>query len=111
MPLPPDFRHNIFLIVKEALTNTLKHAAAREIHVQAKIAAHRLEIRIQDDGAGFIPATPKTEGKQHGLINMQRRAEDMGGKLTWEGSAGQGTTIQLSVPLPHRPGPGKSRAD
>ena len=105
LPLPPDFRHNIFLIVKEALTNALKHAAAKEIHVQVKIFRGLLEIRIQDDGTGFIPAAPRTEGKQHGLINMQRRAEDMGGKLTWDCSPGKGTTIQLAVPLPNRPGP------
>jgi len=105
LPLPPDFRHNIFLIVKEALTNTLKHASAKEVHVQAKISANLLEIRIQDDGTGFVPVTPKAEGKQHGLTNMQRRAEDMGGKLTWQGSPGQGTSIQLTVPLPNTPVP------
>ncbi len=105
LPLPPDFRHNIFLIVKEALTNALKHASAREIRVQAKISAHLLEICIQDDGTGFIPATPRTEGRQHGLINMQRRTEDMGGTLTWESSAEKGTTILLAVPLPNKPEP------
>jgi signal transduction histidine kinase len=105
LSLPPDFRHNIFLIVKEALTNTLKHASAKEVHVQAKISANLLEICIQDDGTGFVPATPKAEGKQHGITNMQRRAEDMGGKLTWQGSPGQGTSIQLAVPLPNTPVP------
>jgi signal transduction histidine kinase len=105
LPLPPDFRHNIFLIVKEALTNTLKHASAKEVHVQAKISANLLEICIQDDGTGFVPATPKAEGKQHGLKNMQRRAEDMGGKLTWQCSPGKGTTIQLAVRLPNTPVP------
>jgi signal transduction histidine kinase len=101
LPLPPDFRHNIFLIVKEALTNALKHASAKEVHVQAKISENLLEICIQDDGTGFVPATPKAEGKQHGLKNMQRRAEAMGGKLTWQCSPGKGTTIQLAVPLPN----------
>jgi signal transduction histidine kinase len=106
LPLPPDFRHNVFLIVKEALTNTLKHASAREVHVQVKISAPQLEIRIQDDGTGFVPAmTPKAEGKQHGLTNMQQRAEDTGGTLTWHCSPGKGTTIHLTVPLPNMPGP------
>jgi signal transduction histidine kinase len=103
LPLPPDFRHNIFLIVKEALTNTLKHASAKEVHVQAKISANLLEICIQDDGAGFAPATSKAEGKQHGLKNMQQRAENMGGKMTWDCFPGKGTTILLVVPLPNTP--------
>jgi signal transduction histidine kinase len=105
LPLPPDFRHNIFLIVKEALTNALKHALAKEVHVQAKISTNLLEICIQDDGSGFMPAPPKAEGKQHGLKNMQQRAEDIGGKLTWHCSPGKGTAIQLTVPLPKVPAP------
>ncbi|MGH7977526.1 MAG: sensor histidine kinase, partial [Limisphaerales bacterium] len=101
--LPPDFRHNIFLIVKEALTNVLKHAAANEVHVQAKISANRLEISIRDDGTGLVSTTPKSEGKQHGLKNMQQRAETLGGKLTWQCAPGKGTVVQLIVPLPKAP--------
>jgi signal transduction histidine kinase len=36
-PLPPEMRHNIFLVVKEALTNALKHAGAREVRVRAEV--------------------------------------------------------------------------
>ncbi|MGD1088399.1 MAG: sensor histidine kinase [Verrucomicrobiota bacterium] len=103
LPLPPDFRHNIFLIVKEALTNTLKHASAKEVHVQAKVSANLLEICVQDDGTGFVLVAPKAEGKQHGLKNMQQRAEDMGGKLTWHCPPEKGTNILLVVPLPNTP--------
>jgi len=105
-PLPPDVRHNIFLIVKEALTNALKHASAREVNVQAKVASGALEINIQDDGKGFTPPAPKVEGKQHGLENMRQRAETIGGVLTWQFSPGNGTCIQLTVPLPGRPDAG-----
>ncbi|MEJ0089514.1 MAG: sensor histidine kinase [Limisphaerales bacterium] len=100
--LPPDVRHNIFLIVKEALTNTLKHASAREVTVQAKVASDALEISIQDNGKGITQATPKVEGKRHGLDNMRHRAETIGGVLTWQLSPGGGTCIQLKVPLPER---------
>ncbi len=41
--LPPEMRHNIFLVVKEALTNALKHAHAREVRVQAKASREALE--------------------------------------------------------------------
>jgi signal transduction histidine kinase len=105
-PLPPDIRHNIFLIVKEALTNALKHASAREVNVQAKVASGTLEISIQDDGKGFTPPAPKVEGKRHGLENMRQRAETIGGVLTWQFSPGNGTCIQLTVPLPGRLGAG-----
>jgi signal transduction histidine kinase len=99
-------RHNIFLIVKEALTNALKHASAREVNVQAKVAAGVLEISIQDDGKGLKAPTPKVEGKRHGLENMRQRAEIIGGKLIWQLSPGGGTCIRLTVPLPERPAAG-----
>jgi len=102
-PLPPDVRHNIFLIVKEALTNALKHASAREVNVQAKVASGLLEISIQDDGKGSTPTTPKVEGKRHGLENMRHRAEVIGGVLTSQFSPGSGTCIRLTMPLPERP--------
>jgi ligand-binding sensor domain-containing protein/signal transduction histidine kinase len=102
LPLPPDVRHNIFLIVKEALTNVLKHASAKEVHVQAKLSGNLLEIRIQDDGAGSQPPIPpKIEGKRNGLINMQLRAESLGGTLGCRRVPGEGTTIRLIVPLPN----------
>ncbi len=105
-PLPPDMRHNIFLIVKEALTNALKHASAGEVNVQAKVIAGALEIVVQDDGKGFASPVTKIEGKRHGLENMQQRAGFIGGALNWQSSPDQGTRIQLTVPLRGRPAAG-----
>jgi signal transduction histidine kinase len=96
-PLPPDMRHNIFLIVKEALTNALKHAEASEVHVQAKVSSNTLEILVRDNGKGFDPAS--SEGRRNGLGNMRRRAETIGGKLDLQSAPGQGTTMRLSVLL------------
>ena len=96
MPLPPEMRHNIFLVVKEALTNVLKHARAPEVHVQAKALAQQLEFVVQDRGSGFDPEKISQESKRNGLANMQRRAETMGGRLTVT-STEQGTTVRLVV--------------
>ena len=99
--LPPEMRHNIFLVVKEALTNALKHSRAREVRVQAKATAKVLEIVVQDDGQGFeAQALPPTRVKRHGLGNMRRRAEAMGGTLAMESGRGKGTTVRLSVSFP-----------
>ena len=99
--LPPEMRHNIFLVVKEALTNALKHGHAREVRVRAKATARTLEIVVQDDGQGFVAdALPPAPGKRHGLGNMRRRAEDMGGTLTVESARGKGTTVRLAVSFP-----------
>jgi signal transduction histidine kinase len=98
LPLPPDMRHNIFLIVKEALTNTLKHAKAREVQVQARASDNQLEVIVKDDGKGFDPAV-LVEGRRNGLGNMRRRAESIHGTLEVQSAPGSGTTIRLSVPL------------
>ena len=97
LALPPDLRHNIFLIVKEALTNALKHAGAGEVQVQVKISGHLLEILVKDDGMGFEPAS--SGGRRNGLGNMRRRAENIGGKLELQSGANQGTTVTISVNL------------
>jgi signal transduction histidine kinase len=94
-------RHNIFLVVKEALTNALKHSHAREVRVQAKATAQVLEIVVQDDGQGFEAKVPPPKpGKCRGLGNMRRRAEDMGGTLAVESGRGKGTTVRLCVSFP-----------
>ena len=98
MALPPDMRHNIFLIVKEALTNALKHASASEVHVQAKIPGNTLEILVRDDGKGF-DLSSSSESRRNGLGNMRRRAEAIGGELELRSAVGEGTTMRLSVNL------------
>ena len=96
LPLPPDLRHNIFLIVKEALTNALKHAAASEVQLEAKMSGHTLMILVRDDGKGFDPAT-LAEGLRNGLGNMRRRASTIGGTLELQSTPSKGTTVRLEV--------------
>jgi signal transduction histidine kinase/ligand-binding sensor domain-containing protein len=93
-PLPPDVRHNIFLVVKEALTNAFKHAGAREVRVRAEVTANTLEIVVQDDGRGF---DLNGQSRGNGLGNMRRRAQAMGEKVSIESSPGQGTTVRLRL--------------
>lgn len=96
-PLPPDVRHNIFLIVKEALTNVAKHADAGEVHLQIKVTPHHLQIVIADNGKGFDVNTAATAGQRNGLGNMKRRAEAVGGELTLTGTPGQGSRAEFSM--------------
>jgi signal transduction histidine kinase len=105
-PLPPDVRHNIFLIVKEALTNALKHSGASEVRVQAKASASSLEMQIQDNGKGFDTEAAATVNRRNGLGNMQRRALELRGTLAIETASGKGTTIRLLVDFEHAPGSG-----
>jgi hypothetical protein len=96
-------RHNIFLVVKEALTNALKHAGAQEVRLHVRASADSLEIQVEDDGCGFEPEVLKAGRRRQGLGNMTRRAEAMGGTLTVESKPGKGAIVRLLVSLPKGP--------
>ena len=98
-PLPPDVRHNIFLIVKESLTNVLKHAGGSVVHLQIKTDGRTLKIVIADDGKGFDANSPASE-QRNGLGNMRRRAEAVGGTLALTSEPGRGTRVEFNVNFP-----------
>ena len=95
--LPPEMRHNIFLVVKESLTNAFKHAHAREVLLRVQIDGGNVEISVQDDGAGFDLATVQSRGERNGLQNMRHRAEAIGGRFSIETSPGKGTIVRLAL--------------
>jgi signal transduction histidine kinase len=97
--LPPDIRHNIFLIVKESLTNVLKHADGRVVHLQIKTDGQSLKIVIADDGKGF-DAAAAASSQRNGLGNMRRRAESVGGILKLTSDLGEGTRMEFTVNFP-----------
>jgi signal transduction histidine kinase len=92
-----EVRHHITLAVKEAVHNAIKHAGATEITVRIEFADPRLRIVIADNGHGFDPATV---APGHGLANMRRRMEAMGGTMDVEHSSEPGTRIHFEVPIP-----------
>jgi signal transduction histidine kinase len=93
--LSGEFRRNVYLTIKEALHNIVKHAQARKVVLRMVIDGH-LIITIEDDGVGLDPDRARPFG--NGLHNMQQRIRDIGGHLLINGNAG--TRIYLSVPLP-----------
>jgi signal transduction histidine kinase len=93
-----ELRRNLFLTVKEALHNTVKHAGAGNVFMQMVLDSTILRIIISDDGKGFI--TDKIQGWGNGLINMRKRIEENGGRFEIIPDPGKGTKIDLSVNLP-----------
>jgi ligand-binding sensor domain-containing protein/signal transduction histidine kinase len=101
--LLPEMRHNLFLAVKEALTNALKHARATEVSLRAQIVRRQIEILIQDNGAGFDPALVESATARSGLKNMRQRIESLGGRFAIQTAPGKGTTIIISLQCPAAP--------
>jgi ligand-binding sensor domain-containing protein/signal transduction histidine kinase len=92
-----DIRHAVFLIVKEALHNVVKHAQATSVKIIFELAEKEMRWRIEDDGKGFeqAPDNPLDDG----LRNIRQRASALGGQVEIKSRPGAGTQITLQVPL------------
>ncbi len=98
-----DFRQNVFLLYKEAVSNVAKHARATRVDVELEEAAGAWRLRIRDDGVGFNPALP---APGHGLKSLRARAARLGGDLAVHSQPGTGTTVIFTAPIPgSRPKP------
>lgn len=97
VPLRADLRHNVFLAVKEAFNNVLKHSCATEVWLRLALVDSRVSLKIQDNGRGFNPRQPSPGG--NGLHNMQRRLIECGGQAEIISQPGNGTTLRFGFPL------------
>jgi signal transduction histidine kinase/ligand-binding sensor domain-containing protein len=96
--LSTDLRHNLFLVIKEALHNIVKHARASEVWLRLAFSGEKLEIIIEDNGCGFT--REPDDALADGLRNMRQRMTDIGGEFQMESRAKAGTKIVLRLPLP-----------
>ncbi len=87
---------NIFRIVQEALTNSMKHSKANLVKVRMTVAKGRFKIVIEDNGKGFV-ANGKSQGL--GLATMRERAKLLAGDLTVRSIVDEGTCIILDIPV------------
>ena len=100
-PLPQEYEQHLLRIAQEAVTNVLKHAGARKIRVKLNTEARKLYLRIVDDGRGFEHHDVFSSlGGHFGLIGMRERAERLGGELRLVSHPGEGTQVEVTVPLP-----------
>lgn len=83
-------------IVREALSNSLRHARATKATVSLKPLSRSLRLSISDNGIGFDPAS--ISGVGHGLTNMAARARKVGGRFTVRAAPHRGTRIIIDLP-------------
>jgi signal transduction histidine kinase len=103
--LDPDAALQILLIGREAITNALRHSGARTVAVTLRPEGDRMVVfEVRDDGSG-LPPGDEGEGRGHGLANMTRRAEELGGSLEIESRRGVGTRVRVELPVRTQAGP------
>ncbi|HMS84737.1 MAG TPA: PAS domain S-box protein [Nitrospira sp.] len=95
--ITPQIGGQLLNIVREALSNSLRHARASRRWVHLSLAHNSIRLLIGDNGIGFSPARKRRAGR--GLANMAARAQHMTASYTLESVPGRGTTITVDVPL------------
>src|SRR5690606_31814358 len=95
-PMSGEKRRNIFLSIKEALNNILKHSQATSVQIDILIHNNKLIIRIQDNGTGLEEDKLRRFG--NGLSNMRKRMLSLNGKFNIE-NVGGGTRVSFTVPI------------
>jgi signal transduction histidine kinase len=93
--LPPGAHEAILRAAQEALANVGRHARAGSVLVSLGSVHGHVELRIQDDGAGF---DPNQSSRGQGIANMRARAEEFGGKFYLASGPGNGTSVAFSIP-------------
>lgn len=97
MALFEDRAIHVLRVVQEAMANAVRHGEAGEVRVVVRVASQRLIVSVEDDGAGFDPSS--VPAGRLGLVAMEQRARLLEGHLSVTSQAGQGTRVELSVPL------------
>ncbi|HVL85353.1 MAG TPA: GAF domain-containing sensor histidine kinase [Pseudonocardia sp.] len=108
VPLPSDTEQSLFRVAGEALFNTAVHADASRAVVRLAYRGDHVRLTVSDDGCGspeevrrsLRAALAAPSGEHRGLVNMQARAREMGGTITFRRARLGGLQVQVDVPVP-----------
>ncbi len=96
LTVPRDLSDDVAAVVREAVSNVVRHAGASRVTVRVAVTGSDLEIEVDDDGCG--PTTADSGGQ--GLENLRTRASRRGGSAHIEPGHGGGASFSWRVPLP-----------
>jgi signal transduction histidine kinase len=95
--VPPPVIGEAFLIIREAIRNALTHGHPRTLLIDIILAPYKLHAWVEDDGCGFLTGEVSAG---IGLSSMRERAALLSGRVTVSSTQGQGTQLELLIPLP-----------
>ncbi|MDE3069018.1 MAG: hypothetical protein KGJ60_15915 [Verrucomicrobiota bacterium] len=94
-PLTPDVRHDLFMVMKEAMNNAIKHSGATEVWLRVAAYDGVLKMTLEDNGRGFVPS--KNGDARNGLGNMRARLQQMGAALDLQSRPGGGAVVEVHL--------------
>jgi len=96
--IPSEVALAFYRVLQEGLTNVHRHAQARRVEVVLQHRGEHLELAVTDDGRGFgIEQVPDAPG--FGITGMEERAKLVNGVFSMQSGAGDGTRLELRVPV------------
>jgi signal transduction histidine kinase len=96
--VPVEPARGIFAAFQEILSNVVRHADAKNVHVRLERTAGGLRLEVEDDGRGIPLARMEAEGSL-GLVGVRERISLLGGTFDLERKNGRGTCVRISVPF------------
>jgi signal transduction histidine kinase len=100
--LPREVRHEMLWISKEAMANVLKHSHATRVRIELRCGTRDVQLRVKDNGVGFVQVHLRGANGSFGLISMRKRAERLGGTVAIDSEPGKGTSVSARVPCAQR---------
>ncbi|MGJ5819720.1 two-component regulator propeller domain-containing protein [Paludibaculum fermentans] len=97
--LKDELERNVLRICQEAVSNAKRHGRPQRITVELAYRPQEIQVRVEDDGAGFVPNEVMGLSRGHfGLAVMAERAERFGGRLKLTSEPGKGTIVEAVIP-------------
>jgi signal transduction histidine kinase len=94
--IPLQISHQIYCILQEGLTNIQKHANTKTVYLKGEKTSDTILLELSDEGCGF---NPQAAHQGFGLRGMEERVQIMGASLHIDSAPGQGTRLQVVIPL------------
>jgi signal transduction histidine kinase/ligand-binding sensor domain-containing protein len=99
-----ETRYNLFLALKEALNNIVKHAQASEAWLRLRLDENGFTLVVEDNGRGLPESGTEGHGRRivsgHGICNLEKRLLAAGGTCVIQSAPGKGTRVEMTVPRP-----------
>jgi PAS domain S-box-containing protein len=102
VPLSNEIATTAYRIFQEVLTNVARHAQATQIQATLEVSHSRLRLHVADNGVGVSPED-LADARSLGLLGMTERAAMLNGSLRITGTPGQGTSVELEIPIANSP--------
>jgi signal transduction histidine kinase len=95
--IPEVIRTCIYRVVQESLTNCARHSQAKTVRIDLHGGLTELSLLVSDDGVGFAPA--RTNSRGLGLVGIQERVRELGGRVDVDSQPEKGTVLKALIPL------------